>query len=142
MKKAFHNITSVAVAFLVLFSTTSYTVEKHFCGNFLVDKAIFSEAETCGMEMHDHTGAHGSSSEASEEKDFCCENQKTIVEGQDELVTSIKSLDFDQQVFLSTFTYSYINLFRNAPEHIVPFKNYSPPLLVRDVQLLDQVFLI
>lgn len=102
-----------------------------------MDLAVFSEAQTCGNEMHSHAGVFDSN-----EEDLCCENQQDTVEGQDELVTSIKSLDFDQQVFLSTFTYSYINFFRNAPEQIVPFKNYSPPLLVRDVQLLDQVFLI
>lgn len=137
MKKVFHHITSVAVAILVLFSTTSFTVEKHFCCQILVDLAVLSEAETCGNEMYSHADIFDSN-----EEDLCCENKQATVEGQDELVTSIKSLDFDQQVFLSTFTYSYINLFRNSLEHIVPFKNYSPPLLVRDVQLLDQVFLI
>lgn len=140
MKKTFHHITSVAVALLVLLSTTSFAVDKHYCGNFLVDMAIFSEAETCGMDMQDHP--HSAVADASTNEGFCCTNHKTTVEGQDELVTSVKSLDFDQLVFLSTFTYSYINLFRNSPEQIVPFKNYSPPLLVRDVQLLDQVFLI
>lgn len=138
MKKLFHHITSVAVALLVLFSTTSFTVEKHFCCQILVDLAVFFEAETCGNEMHQHINVFDSSTE----EDLCCENKQATVDGQDELITSIKSLDFGQQVFLSTFTYSYINLFRNAPEHIVPFKNYSPPLLVLDVQLLDQVFLI
>lgn len=128
------------MAILVLLSTSSFTVDKHYCGNFLVDMAVFLEAKTCGMEMKDHS--HSAVTDTSGSEDFCCSNHKTTVEGQDELVTSIKSLDFDQQVFLSTFTYSYINLFRNAPEQIAPFKNYSPPILVRDVQLLDQVFLI
>lgn len=41
MKKAFQHSISVAMAFLVLFSTFSFTVDKHFCGSFLVDKAIF-----------------------------------------------------------------------------------------------------
>ncbi|NJW52681.1 HYC_CC_PP family protein [Salinimicrobium oceani] len=138
MKKAFHNITSVAMALLVLFSTSSFTVDKHFCGSMLVDMAIFSEAESCGMEMHEHSDT----TEDSVEQEFCCENQKIAIEGQDELKASRNSLDFDQQLFLATFTYSYINLFEVLPLQAVPNKDYTPPLLVRDVQLLDQVFLI
>lgn len=133
MKKAVQKSLSTILALLVLFSTFSFTVDKHFCGNMLVDKAIFSEAKTCGMEM---------GSEATNAEDSCCTNEKTAVEGQDELKISFNSLDFDQQLFLSTLTFSYINLFDGSPIQIVPFKNYTPPLLVADIQVLDQVFLI
>lgn len=125
---------------LVLLSTTSFAVDKHYCGDFLVDMAILSEAETCDMQVPDHS--HSGDALSSADEDFCCSNHKTVIEGQDELVSSVKSLEFNQQVFLSTLTYSYIDLFRISPEQVVPFKYYSSPLLVRDVQLLDQVFLI
>lgn len=121
------------LALLVLFSTFSFTVEKHFCGSMLVDKAIFSEAKTCGMEMD---------SDAINSEDSCCTNEKTAVEGQDELKISFNSLDLDQQFFLSTLTFSYINLFEGSPFQIIPFKNYTPPILVSDILVLDQVFLI
>lgn len=135
MKKVFQKSGSLIMAFLVLFSTMSFTVEKHFCGQILVDLAIFSEAETCGMEMH-----MPSSEEKSE--DSCCKEQKISVEGQKDLKLSFDKLDFSQQVFISSFTYSYVDLFEGLPRLVVPFKDYSPPLLVRDVQLLDQTFLI
>ncbi len=51
MKKAIFKITSFLLAILVLFSTVSLTVEKHFCGNFLVDTALFSVADSCGMSV-------------------------------------------------------------------------------------------
>jgi hypothetical protein len=130
MKKAFQHSVSVAMAFLVLFSTFSFTVDKHFCGSFLVDKAIFSEAKTCGMEM-----------ETSAE-DSCCTNEKLAIEGQDELKHQFDSLDLQQQVFLTGFAYSYIFVFEDYSKEITPFKDYSPPLLVSDIQLEDQVFLI
>ena len=72
----------------------------------------------------------------------CCTNEKIEVEGQDELKISFDSFDFDQQLFITTFTYSYLNLFESLPKQIIPFKDYSPPLLVSDIQLEDQVFLI
>ena len=41
---------SMAMAVLVLISTLSVSIEKHYCGDHLVDVAIFAEAEKCGME--------------------------------------------------------------------------------------------
>lgn len=130
MKKVFQHNVSVIMAFLVLFSTFSFTVDKHFCGSFLVDKAIFSEAETCGMEME-------TSAEVS-----CCTNEKVAVKGQDELKHQFDSLNFNQQLFLTGFTYSHIFVFVDFSKKIVPFKDYSPPFLVKDIQLVDRVFLI
>lgn len=130
MKKAFQHSISIAMAFLVLFSTFSFTVDKHFCGSFLVDKAIFSKAKTCGMEMETST------------EDSCCTNEKVAVEGQDELKHQFDSLDLNQQLFLTGFAYSYIFIFEDFSKENIPFKDYSPPLLVKDIHLEDQVFLI
>jgi len=118
----------------VLFSTMSFTVDKHFCGSILIDLAIFSEAKTCGMEMNTTSG--------SEAEDSCCNNEKIGIEGQDQLKINFNDLDFQQHVFLSTFTYSYITLFEGSPQQVDSFKDYSPPILVTDIQILDQVFLI
>ncbi len=133
MGKKIHKLISMVLALLVLVSTLSFTVDKHFCGSILVDLAIFSEAKTCGMEMD---------SEMASTEDSCCTNEKTEIEGQDELKISFQSLDLDQQLFVATFTHSYLNLFEGAPLEVIPFKNYTPPLLVTDIQVLDQVFLI
>ncbi|WP_108173081.1 HYC_CC_PP family protein [Christiangramia gaetbulicola] len=130
MKKAFQHILSLTMAFLVMLSTMSFTVDKHFCGSHLVDKAVFSKAKTCGMQMNAAAESH------------CCTNEKVSVEGQDELKISFDSFDFHQQLFITTFTYTYFELFESLPKQVIPFKDYSPPLLVTDIQLEDQVFLI
>lgn len=126
----------MVLALLVLVSTFSFSVDKHFCGSILVDMAVFSKAKTCGMEMHRDMEL------ASIEEDSCCTNEKIAVDGQDELKISFNSLDFQQQIFLTTITYSYLNLFEGLPQRIDPYRDYSPPLLVTDIQVLDQVFLI
>jgi len=137
MKKAVSNIVSTVMAFLVLFSTFSFTVDKHFCGDFLVDSAVFSKAVSCGMDMK-----NSSSPEEKLMAADCCHNQKIEVAGQNDLKVSFDSLELGQQVFLFTFTYSYLSLFEGLPNEVTPFKDYSPPLLVSDIQILDQVFLI
>jgi hypothetical protein len=131
MKKIFQKSGSLIMALLVLFSTMSFTVDKHFCGSMLVDQAVFSEAQSCGMEHSgDMTGENG------------CKDQKVSVEGQKDLKMSFFDLDLQQQVFVASFTYSYIDLFEGLPQQEIPFSDYSPPLLVTDIQVLNETFLI
>lgn len=130
MKNAFQHIISVTMALLVLFSTFSFTVNKHFCGSDLIDQAVFSEAESCGMDM----GVNAI--------DHCCSTEKISIEGQKELKNNLISFTFQQQLFVNTFTFTYLSLFETLPKQVVPFKDYTCPLLVSDIQLDDQVFLI
>jgi hypothetical protein len=120
----------------VLFSTLSFKVEKHYCGENLIDVAIFSKVDSCGMDMD-------SVASVSLEEKHCCKDEVQVIKGQDKLKkSSFEDLQFYQQVFLSTFVYSYINLFEGLPELVIPHKNYSPPNLIADIQVLDQVFII
>ena len=145
MKNFFQKTSSFSLSLLVLFSTMSFTIDKHFCGTELVDFGIFSkaltcksEAKTCGVKM-DHKMDHEM---VADEIDSCCTNQKMALSGQDELKISFHLLDFDQQLFLTTFTYSFIYLYESSSLSEIPFRYYTPPLLVADIQVLDQVFLI
>ena len=136
MKKGFQKSVSTVLALLVLVSTFSFTVDKHFCGSFLVDQAVFSKALSCGMDMHSHSETD------LMDQDNCCRNQNISVEGQDELKISFQTLDLDQQLFLTAFTYSYSNLFGGSPQQVTPYKNYTPPLIVKDIPVLNDTFLI
>ena len=136
IKNMFIKTFSSLLAFLVLFSTVSFTIEKHFCGDVLVDVAVFTEAQKCAMESYEL---------ALEKitKKSCCKDEIDVLKGQDELkFSAFEDLEFHQQIFLSTLTYSYFNLFESLPNESIPHKDYSPPNLVADLQVLDQVFLI
>ncbi|WP_449288675.1 HYC_CC_PP family protein [Mariniflexile aquimaris] len=136
IKQFVHKSFSVLLALLVLFSTVSFTIEKHFCGDVLVDVAVFSEAQKCGME------AYEKDQEAITKKS-CCKDEMNVVQGQKELKhATFDDLDFQQQLFITSFTYTFINLFEGLPNLIIPHKDYSPPNLVADIQVLDQVFII
>ncbi|HMC01119.1 MAG TPA: hypothetical protein VKN14_08805 [Flavobacteriaceae bacterium] len=136
IKLILHKGFSILMSLLVLVSTVSFTIEKHFCGEVLVDVALFTEAQKCGMEALEMEMA-------SITKKSCCKDTVDIFEGQDELsVKTFDDLDFTQQFFLANFTFSYLNLFEGLPEQVIPYKDYSPPNLIRDIQVLDQVFII
>ncbi|MEC3905575.1 hypothetical protein VOI54_00955 [Tamlana sp. 2201CG12-4] len=132
IKPLLHKSFSAVLALLVLFSTVSFTIEKHFCGDVLVDVSVFSEAEKCAMEALEIL-----------QKKTCCKDEINVVQGQDELnISSFDNLDFEQQQVLAALFFSYINGFESLPKQTIPHKNYSPPDLVTDIQVLDQVFLI
>ena len=126
------------MAFVVLFSTMSFTINNHYCGDELVSSTLFLKGESCGMDMQKSSEKN----DCTVKKDNCCTDVIISVEGQKELKLNYYDLRFEQQVFVTAFVVSYMNLFEGLPNNIVPFKNYSPPLLVKNIQILDEVFLI
>jgi len=138
MKQLIKKTGAVLMAFVVLFSTMSFTISEHYCGEMLVDTSLFSKAESCGMEMQKPAPIEG----CSIQKDSCCSDVVIQFDGQSELEVDFSSLNLEQQVFVALFIDSYLNLFEGLDNNIVPFKYYSPPLLVKDIQILDEVFLI
>lgn len=138
MKQFFVKIAAILMTFVVLFSTMSFSISEHYCGEHLVDSSLFSKAESCGMEIQNPL----SGKDCSFQKDNCCDDVIKQFTGQSELKTNISNLTFEQQVFVASFVYSYINLFEGLETNVVPFKYYSPPLLVNDLQVTHQVFII
>ncbi|MBA6154388.1 HYC_CC_PP family protein [Gelidibacter maritimus] len=138
MKSFFHKILSVTLATLVLFTTMSFTLDMHYCGDTLVDFSLFDDLTTCGMETQVPTKACGN--ELTEKS--CCSELQIVMEGQDDLKLTFDTLNLEQQAFVAAFFYSYINLFEGLDENIVPFRDYNPPFLIRDIQKLHETYLI
>lgn len=120
------------MAFVVLLSTVSFTIEKHYCGDVLIDISVFKNAANCGME----------SAETLQEKS-CCKDEINVIEGQDELkASSFVDIDFKVSQLLFALTSTTINLSDFDLKHNNSFKEYPPPNLVYDILLMKQVLLI
>jgi len=126
------------MALLLLLSTVSWKVEKHYCMGRLMDIALFTDADTCGMDMY----VAMANENLNENKNSCCDDEVVFVEGQDDLKISFNDLDVKKQSFLVAFTYSYLSILQDVSEQAVPNEQYPPPILVKDIQLLDETFLI
>ena len=138
----FQQLLSVAMSLLVFISTLSISIEKHYCGDHLVDVAIFAESEKCGMEAVD-MGIAASDQHSLFMQKSCCKDVVDLVEGQDELsVEKIKELSSHQKVFLFSFAYTFSGLFEFEPQNHSPFEHYSPPNCVEDIQVLNETFII
>ena len=140
MKSFFTKILSFVLAVAILLTTSSFTVDMHFCCNKLVDMSILGKAKVCKdkVQKKDSTSKQCSS---IQEKD-CCSNQTFVKEGNDTLKKANVSLDNENFTFLNIFYYSYVSLFQEPEEKIIPFDDYRPPLLSRDIQTLNETFLI
>lgn len=138
MKDIFRNITAISLACLMLLSTMSFTINKHFCGDHLVNTSVILKADTCGMDID----LPPTEKDCSIKKKNCCKDEIQLVKGQDDLKLDFSDLNFKQQVFITSFVITYSNLFEGQASQFVPLNDYSPPIVVKDIQLLDEVFLI
>ncbi|WP_231970201.1 MULTISPECIES: HYC_CC_PP family protein [Tenacibaculum] len=137
MKNIIHKIMSLAMALVVLFSTMSFTVNMHYCGDTLVETAIFQKAKGCGMEM-DKPSTEG----CSITKKNCCNDEQLAFEGQDELQLQVDKITFEQHLFIASFVYTYINLFEGLDNNVSTYEEYKPPLVVRQLYKIDETYLI
>lgn len=139
MKQIALKIASVSMALLVLCSTLSYTVEQHYCGNFLADSSWFGHAKSCGMEVL-QTNSKTAGCELVQTG--CCSNKIFHIEGQDELNSAAHQWAFEPLHFDAVPSTAYQLLPLLDGDEQVTFEHYVPPIIVRNVQVLHQTFLI
>lgn len=137
MQNVLRHICTSLLALLVLCSTFSFTINEHICGGQAMSMAIGIAADNCGMEME-----QAASDMTTVQQVPCCNDITTFIQGQDELQSNYDDITFTTHTFINAFVYHYIFV---LPAHDVEkavYKPYSPPPLVKDIQLLDETFLI
>ncbi len=127
----------MVMVFVVLFSTLSFTVNMHYCGDTLVETAVFHKAKGCGMEMQ-----KPSTEGCAITKKNCCENRQLVVDGQDELQLQVDTISLDQHLFIASFVYTYSNLFEGLDNNVSSYEEYKPPLVIRQLYKIDETYLI
>lgn len=137
MKQIFHKTTSVLMAFVVLFSTMSFTISMHYCGDTLVETVVFKKVKGCGMEMQ-----NPSTEGCAITKKNCCNDEQIIADGQNELQLSVTDISFEQQLFIVSFMSTYRNLFEGSDKNIASYEDYRPPLVIRQLYKIDETYLI
>lgn len=139
MKSVIHKSLAVFMAGVVLFTTMSFAVDVHYCGNTMVDFSFVQKADTCGMEK---LSPISSCENSSINEKSCCKDEQFVKQGQQDLKISFDQLSFGQQIFVASFAYSYISLFEATQSTDAAFVTLPPPFIERDVQVLHQTFLI
>lgn len=140
MKAILHKISAILMALVLVFTTMSFTVSMHYCGDRLINYSFIHSIESCGVDGIMDTISEGCDEVLS--KDSCCSYEQLLVEGQDEVKVSWDSFSIDQQAIFNVNSYSHIPLFLGAKQRLSSFKAHAPPLIVRDIYILDQSFLL
>ena len=133
MKAHFHRFESGLLTFLVLFSTLSFSVDMHFCGHTLVDVELFQKAKGCGMDMD----------EGMEASMGCCRDHQVVVAGQNDLKlppTFNLSPLLVIALPLQPLSLDFVDF--GSERRAIILEKYIPPLLIRDLSIQHQVFLI
>lgn len=138
MKKIISNIGVFLLTALVLFSSVSFTVEKHICGGHVFSESFFGNAEKCGME---DDLCKEENNNVSVSKKSCCEDEIQLINGSIFKKESNIKLNNKQQDF-SVFVLVDAVLFSQKENKSTHFKNYFPPPITRNFNILYQVFRI
>jgi len=139
MRDVLHKILSVFLAFIVLFSTFSFTIEKHYCMGEVTDSAYFVDVASCGMEVEDCETAIDMETKIQKEK--CCQDIQELIPGNQNEQQAIGNFELDQVQFILAFASTYLDLFEENTDQVT-FKYYTPPLVDKDINVLYQTFLI
>jgi len=137
MKQIVRKITAVMMALVVLMSTMSFTVFKHYCGNTLVDTSYFTHAEGCGMEPSSTETLPG----CDIVKKNCCADKSLTLEGQKDLKVS-QEIQLAKQFFAIIPVVSYQADYLRTETNLPNYRDYHPPPLVRPIFKLEEKYLI
>lgn len=133
--KRYRSILSVAFAFLVLFSSSSFIVGVHLCRGQIRNVALFTKADECEMEKQ-MPPCHKQLTKP------CCEDETIVHEAEDFKVTStditltVPVADMEWPPVFISEVIPAVPLSRTAYHH------YDPPLRAADLTVSYQVFLI
>lgn len=139
MLQVLHKILAIIIALVVLFSSLSFTVEKHVCMGQVTDTSYFAKADNCGM-ISDECDVNNSL-ETKIKKEKCCNNIQELFPGNQNEQQALQNFEINKVQFALAFNFTYLDLFKQKNEFI-PFIEYSPPLVGKDIIVLYQNFLI
>lgn len=145
---------ALTMAFLMFFTSVGFAMDMHYCGGQLKSVSFFGKAKTCHdiaeesetpmmKDCPHHKKMMAENKGCSEDKD-CCSNK--TVHLQSDQVQKNQTNDFVVSKELKQFAIAYVTVFFaddfNLEREAANFGHYKPPLIQRDIPVLNQTFLL
>jgi hypothetical protein len=125
-----------------MFSTLSFTVGLHYCGNHLVDIAINDEARGCGMDLSMNITSGEDGERCIPAPMPCCQDVQVTFDGNEDLQPAFDT-SAPQPLYLQVAIIPYpLSVNRDLNRPGIAHQEYLPPPLIRNFPILHQVFLI
>lgn len=148
-----YRFTALIMAFMMFFTSVGLTMDMHYCGGELKSVSFFGKAKTC----HDMAGKSETPTKdcphqkkmAAEKKGCsedkgCCSNK--TVQLQSDQDQKVQTNDFVVSKQLKQFVIAYVAVFFandfGLQREVANFSHYKPPLIQRDIPVLNQTFLL
>ena len=124
---------AVLLSVYVLFSSFNYSLSAHYCGQTIVDIALFGNAEACPMSMDMDCDT----------EEPCCSDRDIFIESEDYLAAKSFEKQEIQKVeaLLAELNFPIELLLEEQPINRIQ-KHYTPPLIEHDILLVVQSFLL
>lgn len=139
-EKAYIKITSALLALLVLSSTFSFSIHKHYCGHFLKDVSYIVPSKGCGMEKVSNPLKETCKESLS--SIHCCKDLTTMVKGQETIIVAKGSFSHDLIVTLLPAISNFVDFCSLGHSKVVKIPYTPPPYFGEDIYILNQSFLI
>lgn len=129
---------SIFLSLLLLLSSTGISYAEHYCGSFkmMSEITLGHEHLSCGMKMEAHPCGD------EKEDHFCCNNEYTDVDTDDSYAKATFDIQFEQNFLIAFVSVFVLNTLDNYESNTHFFRDYSPPPLGEDLQVLYETFLI
>lgn len=139
MQSILKSLATIVMALLVLLSTLSLTVEKHYCGDFLVAISYFGNNQGCADEKENDT----CDLPAIIKKKSCCKDEINQIKGHEDLTSaSTEKFNFEQQQIVTALLLKHMQCFHKLPKERGSYECYVPPNIIKNFQVLHDVFII
>lgn len=135
MKTIYRNVLSVTLAFLVVFSSSSFVVSQHYCGSRLIDVTVFGSPDKC------FSAVEKPKKQTCVQAKSCCNDIIISIPSYD-LVSSSFDVDTNTLTFVLNNTSSISKKEIVTDSKSIFFQNYKPPKLIQDTSILYEVYLI
>ena len=130
-------------------TSTGFSIDMHFCGNHLKSFSLTGKAKNCfelakTSKCAKHQQTEVATPECEMSKKDCCHNKTLVLQA--DLTPDIPANDLIISPQLQDFLVAYVAVFLKSilpnERHHSSFAHYKPPLILRDIPVLVQSFLI
>ena len=133
----------IILALSVLFSTTGFTLRKHFCQEELQDVSLFAKAESCQLSQTApcQGASHHCGSHSDKDDNGCCNNTAKYYKlDQEKQAQSFEFKSLKAPVLLAAVLVVF-NIQLPADEaQFLTYQTYKPPIVCHDFQSMLQTF--
>lgn len=142
--KTYHRIIAVTLSLLMFITSTGFSMDVHFCKGQFKSFALFKEANSC-HEKQKVCPMHGTVMSMDTEQDSdCCSNRSFEIEDLDEdfSLTNASAQAESSTAFIIAYLFSFFNGEIDRETSEIKVGDQPPPLLTRDIYVLNESFLL